>query len=297
MSIRNDCFYQFIVARTSRSRSSIRRIAVHKRGLKISIVASLFVLCAAVYGIYGFTQETARIVATARENERLRAENAKQRELLNDLNNRVEAVEDASRRIAKISGVSSHDAEINQRQNFPETDLHGSGGPRLALDSKLTASAIEHKTRALESSLRAYETILRARQMMPSLWPVEGNLTDRFGGRRDPFGSGVAEFHAGQDIAAVWGTPVVAAASGKVSFAGWQSGYGQIVIIDHGDGLSTRYGHLSETLVQAGETIERGRAVGRVGSTGRSTGPHLHYEVRINEKAVNPLQYLPRTAE
>jgi len=296
MSIRNDCFYAFVVARTSRSRSRIRRIAVHKRWLKISIVASIIVLCAAIYGVYGLTQEAAR-VATKRENERLRAENAKQREQLNDLNNRVEAVEDASRRIAEISGVASREGETNQRLSLPDANMHGAGGPRLPLEGKLTASAIERKTRNLESSLRAYETIFRARQMMPSLWPVEGNLTDRFGGRRDPFGTGAVEFHAGQDIAAQWGTAVVAAASGKVSFAGWQNGYGQIVIIDHGDGLSTRYGHLSERDVQAGEIIERGDLVGHVGSTGRSTGPHLHYEVRINEKAVNPLKYLPHASE
>ncbi len=297
MPLRDDRFYAFIVARTSRSRSRIRRIAVHKRWLKISIVALSVVLCAAAYGVYGLTQEATRI-AVKRENERLRAENKKQREQLNDLNNRVEAVEDTSRRIAKISGVPSGTEENqNPGTDSHETNLRGAGGPRLPLDTKLAASAIERKTRELEGNLRVYETILRARRMMPSLWPVEGNLTDGFGGRRDPFGGSTAEFHAGQDIAAMWGTPVVAAASGKVSFAGWQNGYGQVVIIDHGEGLATRYGHLSETDVQSGEMIERGATVGRVGSTGRSTGPHLHYEVRINDKAVNPLQYLPRMAE
>jgi murein DD-endopeptidase MepM/ murein hydrolase activator NlpD len=252
-------------------------------------------MCAAVYGIYGLTQEAAH-VAVARENERLRAENAKQRESLNKLSSRVEAVEDASRRIAVMSGVmASTEDESNQTEtDSHQTNLRGAGGPGLPLDAIRVAAAVEHKTRALERNLQAYEAVLRARQMMPSLWPVAGNLTDGFGGRSDPFGGDTAEFHAGQDIAAEWGTPVVAAANGRVSFAGWQSGYGQVVIVDHGAGLTTRYGHLSEITVQAGDEINRGAALGRIGSTGRSTGPHLHYEVRIEDRPVNPLQYLPR---
>jgi murein DD-endopeptidase MepM/ murein hydrolase activator NlpD len=85
----------------------------------------------------------------------------------------------------------------------------------------------------------------------------------------------------------------MAAAQGTVIFAGWQNGYGQIVIIDHGNGLTTRYGHLSGIDVEVGRQIARGEQIGRVGSTGRSTGPHLHYEVRINDEPVNPRQYLP----
>ena len=84
----------------------------------------------------------------------------------------------------------------------------------------------------------------------------------------------------------------MAGASGKVIFAGWQNGYGQLVVVDHGGGLTTRYGHLSHTDVIEGQAVSRAELLGRVGSTGRSTGPHLHYEVRINEEPVNPLQYL-----
>ena len=87
---------------------------------------------------------------------------------------------------------------------------------------------------------------------------------------------------------------VIAAATGTVSFVGWQNGYGQLVVIDHGGGLTTRYGHLSQIEVAQGESVTRGELVGKVGSTGRSTGPHLHYEVRINDEPVNPLQYLLR---
>jgi murein DD-endopeptidase MepM/ murein hydrolase activator NlpD len=140
--------------------------------------------------------------------------------------------------------------------------------------------------------MRAHEALLRERGYTPSIWPVVGKLESGFGGRRNPFGGSGYEFHSGQDIDAPPGTPVVAGASGTVIFTGWQNGYGQLVVIDHGGGLTTRYGHLSHIDVELGKVVTRGEFLGKVGSTGRSTGPHLHYEVRINDEPVNPLQYL-----
>jgi murein DD-endopeptidase MepM/ murein hydrolase activator NlpD len=133
--------------------------------------------------------------------------------------------------------------------------------------------------------------ILRQRGYTPTVWPVEGTLEGGFGGRGIHLAAGY-EFHSGQDIEAPWGAPVVAGASGRVSFVGWQNGYGQLVVVDHGGGLTTRYGHLSHIDVELNQTVSRAQFLGKVGSTGRSTGPHLHYEVRINDQAVNPLQYL-----
>src|SRR5207247_4106436 len=101
------------------------------------------------------------------------------------------------------------------------------------------------------------------------------------------------EYHEGQDIDAAYGTAVQAAANGRVTIAGRQRGYGNVVYVDHGSGLSTRYGHLSQINVTVGQTVTRGQTIGLVGSTGRSTGPHLHYEVRINNQVMNPLNYLP----
>jgi murein DD-endopeptidase MepM/ murein hydrolase activator NlpD len=145
----------------------------------------------------------------------------------------------------------------------------------------------------LEENLQMFETALRERQRIPSIWPVEGEMTDGFGVRGNPFGGSAAEFHPGQDIAAPRGTSVFAPADGTVVKADWQSGYGQTVVIDHGNGLTTRYGHLSKIEVAAGQEIKRGEELGQVGSTGRSTGPHLHYEVRIDDVPVSPLHYLP----
>jgi murein DD-endopeptidase MepM/ murein hydrolase activator NlpD len=280
---RDDRFYAFIVDHTSRSRSQIRRICVHKRWLKIFCVVGVAFVCAALYGFYGLTQQAMHL-RIERENELLRAENEKQRRQLNNLNNRVEAVEDASRRIAEMSGVS-HDEQAN---------LHGAGGPALPMNTE-AAALVEAKAIHLEEDLRIYEAALRERAVTPSIWPVTGNLTDSFGGRRNPFGGSSTEFHAGQDIATLWGTPVIAPANGSISFAGTQSGYGNVVIIDHGAGLTTRYGHLSHIDVAVGQSITRGEVLGRVGSTGRSTGPHLHYEVRINDDPVDPMGYLPAT--
>jgi murein DD-endopeptidase MepM/ murein hydrolase activator NlpD len=122
-------------------------------------------------------------------------------------------------------------------------------------------------------------------------WPVTGVITSPFGWRRSPFGGG-AEFHQGLDIGANMGTTVTAAASGTIISAGWYGGYGNYILIDHGGGMSTGYGHLSRIFVSNGQQVQRGQAIGAVGSTGASTGPHLHFEVRISGKPVDPTAYL-----
>jgi murein DD-endopeptidase MepM/ murein hydrolase activator NlpD len=128
---------------------------------------------------------------------------------------------------------------------------------------------------------------------MPSIWPVAGAMRGGYGVRRNPFGGRSSEFHKGQDISAPMGTPVIATADGVVTIAGRLRGYGNVVYLDHGNGLTTRYGHLSQIDVVVGQTIQRGSQLGLVGSTGRSTGPHLHYEVRVEGQPIDPLPYLP----
>src|SRR6266540_132902 len=276
---RDDRFYAFIIAHTPSSNSNIRRFCVEKRWLRMFVLLAITLLCGALYGFYGLTQQAAHF-RTEIENQRLREENERQRWELDSLSNRVDAVEDTSRKLAEKSGVMSE-----------ETTLPGTGGPALPLDANSLA-ALEGKMNQLERNIRAYENVLRERGYTPSVWPVVGKLESGFGGRRNPFGGNSYEFHSGQDIEAPWGAPVAAGASGKITFVGWQNGYGQLVVIDHGGGLTTRYGHLSHIDVSLDDTVARGQFIGRVGSTGRSTGPHLHYEVRINDEPVNPLQYL-----
>jgi murein DD-endopeptidase MepM/ murein hydrolase activator NlpD len=128
----------------------------------------------------------------------------------------------------------------------------------------------------------------------PNLWPVEGLITGSFGERIDPF-NGEGAFHSGVDISASVGSSVIAPADGVVTFADFLGGYGRAIMVDHGHGISTRYGHLSSFAVTAGQYIHRGDTIGYVGLSGRSTGPHLHYEVRINDVPVNPHKYLRLT--
>lgn len=130
---------------------------------------------------------------------------------------------------------------------------------------------------------------------LPSLWPVNGRLMSFFGKRSDPF-SGEGTIHTGVDISVPSGTPVRAAADGVVTYAQVFSGYGKIVMIDHGGGCVTYYAHLSRFEVLPGQQVRRGDTIAYSGSTGRSTSPHLHYEVRMNGMPVNPYQYLMRSA-
>jgi len=282
---RDERFYAFIVSTTTRSRSYVRRVSIHKRWVKASALVAAFLFCAAAYGVYGLTREAVHL-RIERENDRLRLENERQRQKLRKLENRVDAIETDARRLSEISGVETEQGDESG------TSTHGAGGPALELSPE-AVERLETRAARLEIDLRIYEAALRERARVPSIWPVEGESTDSFGVRGNPFGGGGAEFHPGQDIAAPRGTPVLAPADGKVVEAGWKNGYGQTVVLDHGNGLTTRYGHLSKIEVEAGQELRRGDQLGQVGSTGRSTGPHLHYEVRVGELPVSPKHYLP----
>ena len=282
---RDERFYAFIVSTTSRPRSYARRFYVHKRWVKASALVAAFLFCAAAYGVYGLTREAMHL-RIEEENNRLRLENEQQRQKLQKLENRVDAIETDAKRLSEISGLQTEQGEEWG------TSPHGAGGPAFELDPA-AVERLESRTARLETDLQIYEAALRERARVPSIWPVEGESTDSFGVRGNPFGGGGAEFHPGQDIAAPRGTPVLAPAEGVVVEAGWKNGYGQTVVLDHGNGLTTRYGHLSKIEVTMGQELKRGDQLGQVGSTGRSTGPHLHYEVRIGELPVSPQHYLP----
>jgi murein DD-endopeptidase MepM/ murein hydrolase activator NlpD len=128
---------------------------------------------------------------------------------------------------------------------------------------------------------------------LPSLWPVDGQLRSSFGGRSDPF-SGEGAFHTGVDLAAPTGTPVHVTADGVVASAGWAGAYGKLVVVDHGNGLETYYAHLSQCMVLPGQEVLRGQVIALSGGTGRATGPHIHYEVRLGGTPINPYRYLAR---
>ncbi len=143
----------------------------------------------------------------------------------------------------------------------------------------------------LEAVIDQFREKLSYLTSVPSIWPVKGWITSGFGYRISPFSHSL-EFHEGVDIANALGTPIHAPAEGYVLYAGWARGYGNVLIIGHGYGISTIYGHLKKILVKQGQHVYRGEVIALMGSTGRSTGPHLHYEVRVNGVPVNPLNYI-----
>ena len=126
----------------------------------------------------------------------------------------------------------------------------------------------------------------------PIHWPVEGRITSGFGHRRDPFEQGDGEYHHGIDIANALGTPIQTTADGVVLLASWQGGYGRLIIIDHGHGFKTYYGHTSKLMVKPGDHVKRGQVIALMGTSGHSTGYHLHYEIWQNGRVVNPMRFV-----
>lgn len=166
------------------------------------------------------------------------------------------------------------------------TMMNAPDGPFGVLRSLL--DGLESRLLVVQGDVQRVEALARA---TPSLWPAVGWLTAGFGSRTDPL-HGETAFHNGLDIAADKGTPIYAAASGVVQSAGWGGDFGNLVVIAHEFGLTTRYAHMSKIDVKAGDRVETGQVVGYVGATGRATGPHLHYEVWANGQPLNPLKFL-----
>lgn len=164
-----------------------------------------------------------------------------------------------------------------------------------ASEERALERAIAERQRELEAQRSAPAragSVSPARGSGRFVWPVHGPITSPFGYRTNPFG-GAPDFHPGLDIAAPSGTPIVAADSGQVIIAGWVSGYGNYIAIDHGGGVSSAYGHCSRIDVSVGQDVQRGQVIGAVGSTGHSTGPHVHFEIRVNGAPVDPAPRLP----
>ena len=166
----------------------------------------------------------------------------------------------------------------------------GKGGPYEAFQP--ASAAADPTFKALFASWKSLDQLEQGTISIPSLKPVaDASFTSGFGSRTDPF-QGRTAMHAGIDLAGPVGTPIYATADGVVGRSEWAGGYGNLVELDHGKGIQTRYGHLSTSLVQAGQRVKRGDLIARMGSTGRSTGSHLHYEVRIDGKPVNPIPFM-----
>ena len=169
----------------------------------------------------------------------------------------------------------------------------GSGGPFIPVKPRADAGNFERQLHRINVARAQVESLNRTLANVPVRKPLTGEIdtSSNFGVRMDPF-IGAPAMHSGLDFRGDTGDPVRATAAGKVTQASWNGGYGKLVEVDHGNGMATRYGHLSEINVSAGQTIRLGQTIGRVGSTGRSTGPHLHYETRVDGDVVDPQKFL-----
>ncbi len=195
-------------------------------------------------------------------------------------------------RVRRMRGVIS-DLGLDMAQLEASVPRTAMGGPFVPVKLSPDAGPFDRQLTRINIARAQMDRLNRTLALVPYRKPVIGEVefTSGFGVRSDPF-LGRPAMHTGLDFRASMGDPVRATANGKVVSAGWSGGYGRMIEVDHGNGLSTRYGHLSEIGVRIGETVKIGQVIGEVGSTGRSTGPHLHYETRIDGEAVDPQKFL-----
>lgn len=181
---------------------------------------------------------------------------------------------------------------LNPHDMFTAANNHeAQGGPLVRISTSKDGS-LDPRFRRLGHSLARMDALERGLAGIPQVLPAQkGFITSSFGYRDDPFNRSAA-FHSGLDFRGPVGAPVYAAAKGKISFAGIRHGYGKCVEIDHGNGLTTRYAHMSAFKTRVGQSVDAGTVIGAIGSTGRSTGPHLHFEVRVHDRPVNPRPFL-----
>jgi murein DD-endopeptidase MepM/ murein hydrolase activator NlpD len=283
---------------------AIRRFHVPRLWLKrASIGGAVFALLLCVLSV-DYVRARIRLV----ELDRLRVETAEQKEELQDYAQRMEAI---SERLGQIDQFQRKLRVITNLDAADPLPLPGIGGTDGALlDSEDVAWMSRTKRReAIQQGLETLADAADAQQdsltgliahledqavrlvHTPSISPTHGWITSSFGYRTDPYTGGRA-LHKGIDIAGRMGTPILAPADGQVVYAAQKRSLGLAVKLRHGYGIETVYGHMSEMLVKSGETVKRGQQLGMMGSTGRSTGPHLHYAVLVNGKAVNPHNYI-----
>jgi murein DD-endopeptidase MepM/ murein hydrolase activator NlpD len=197
--------------------------------------------------------------------------------------------------VSSLYGLKAETAIVSAPDQMNAVEVGRSMDQLFALRSTALSGAATVGITTLGSTGRSVTMAdwVRA-SALPTLWPVEGRVTGSFGERIDPF-NGEGAFHLGVDISGELGEPIIAPADGFVTYAEQLGGYGRAVVLDHGNGVTTRYGHMSGFAVAVGQRVRRGDVIGYVGNSGRSTGPHVHYEVRINDTPVNPYKYLRMT--
>lgn len=282
------------------------------RSIRIPIIAvkyTISLLCLVIVFIIGSFVEYRHILGIAgaqkAELEILRQNNGAQISQIEQLAKTTTSLQADMERLNSLDAeirriVNNEDAAVTSRAGFirPSVNYNGQGGPQM----QPNINHIQDLINDLQSAVKVREQSLaelkeellvkKARmEAMPSIWPTSGDVTSRFGWRSSPFGGG-SDWHPGIDIANSSGTTIVATADGEVIQSEWYGGYGNMVQIDHGNGITTIYGHNSRNIVRVGQVVKKGQLIAYMGSTGYSTGPHVHYEVRVNGTAANPASFL-----
>ncbi len=297
---RNQVYTVFVMTGPA---DAVRKLRVPRRWL---VNGALALAALAVVGGVTVTHYCT-LLGSASENQVLREENAQLRSQIQLVQEKVTEIS------ATLDRVESYDAKLrtaatqlqDPQRNLAIGPVGGEGesgepAPAPAAESNLNAlpgkvGSLAEEAARQERSLRDLQEYFDDQRSLlastPSIWPVRGWVTSDFGARLDPY-TADRKMHEGLDIAAAVGQPVYAPSDGTVVFAGLDGGYGNVLVIDHGYGVKTRYGHLSAILVRAGARVGRGDKVALVGSTGRSTGPHLHYEVRVDGVPENPRKFI-----
>lgn len=294
---------QYTIVLADRRSGVVRRATFSLRPVAISVgvVLALPVLV----GIGAAWKAKSDVADLRSSHQALQAENASFRAATDELAGQISSLESAIQDLGARAALDSSLARTMDRLPalVKARAMGGSTGADRTAQQTLSALSAPEDTfglirtllEGLESRLYVVSRSVDRRNALaaatPSIWPARGWLSSTMGHRVDPVNGG-DDFHSGLDIAADRGQPVYATAAGTVTHVGYQSAYGNLIAVDHGFGLETRYGHLLDYAVKNGAKVERGQIIGHVGSSGRSTGYHLHYEVSANGRLLNPLQLL-----
>ena len=286
-------FYTLIVVPHAKARFRKFQVSVL---LTKWVLASLAIMAVALVGIVvhytWISVEVAELGRLRGENLALATKARAYEENAGRLQARVLTLQNMVAKLGLMAGVE---------QSIPDAGVGGVGGlsnfetTAPSVDIAASLQGIDHTVSALTEKSSRLQAFFEDRQELlaatPSIWPVRGYLSASFGNRKDPF-TGMPDFHPGIDISTPRGTQIVAPADGVVVFVGRKRGYGKALVINHGFGVVTRYGHLDGHNVRTGQRVRRGEVVAFVGNTGRSTAPHLHYEVWLDDQLRNPIEFI-----
>jgi len=287
-------FYTFLVFPGAHGRLHRIRLPFYMVHLVLALSVVGIMTVAALANSYArMLLKVANYNSLRTEREVLKSQNQKLENAVTQSNAKLGSLESLATEVAWAYGFGQA-----HRPRLPQAALSLAAQSNATLESSYRASVYAYnliRRTALNPPQPAALAILpgieSGHEGLPSLWPIRGQITAGFGQRQDPF-SGEGVFHTGVDICAPMGTRVDASADGIVIQAGPASGYGNEILLDHGFGLTTKYGHLSKIFVVMGQEVKRGQVIGAVGMTGKTTGPHLHYEVIVNDTPVNPTKFL-----